>query len=84
MKKVKLIREYEGLYEGSVLQDVQLIHEQGCSYYEGLYCSRAGSYIVEVPAAYCVHFDPEQERKNFYKGLKAFFDKEDEKLGYII
>jgi hypothetical protein len=37
-----------------------------------------------VPVENCIKCDPEQERKNFYKALKAFFDKEDEKLGYII
>lgn len=82
--EVKLIREYSGMYEGTVLKDARLIPEQGCSYYEGLYCSRAGSYHVEVPAAYCVYYDSEFERKKLYAGLKKFFDKEDQRLGYII
>lgn len=82
--EVKLIKYYAGMYEGTVLQDVQPIQEYGIVYYEGLYCSRAGSYRVEVPAAYCVYYDSEFERKKLYAGLKKFFDKEDQRLGYII
>lgn len=81
---VKLIKEYCGIYEGTVLQDVQSIQEYGIDYYEGLYCSRAGSYRVVVPVSYCEYYDPELERKKFYAGLKKFFDQEDQKLGYIL
>ncbi len=81
---VKLVTDYWELYEGSVVQDVELIDDEGIPSYYGLHCSRAGSYKVIVPVDLCVEYDSEKERAKMYKAIKAFFDKEDERLGYIL
>jgi hypothetical protein len=82
--KVKLNEDYWELYEGSVIQDVVIVQDEGVPSYYGLYCSRAGSYRVIVPVALCSVYDPEVERVKMYKAIKVFFDKEDKRLGYLI
>jgi len=47
--KVKLISDFEGIPQGSVLQNVT--ETRLC--YNGLWCSMAGSYKVIVPKSFC-------------------------------
>lgn len=87
---VKLIKPHNDIPEGTVLQQVSRNKtakngpHRGKEFFAGYWSTYEGTYLAAVPVENCIKCDPEQERKNFYKGLKAFFDKEDEKLGYII
>ena len=48
--KVKTIKDYEDVPEGSVIQNVI---EMDC-WFRGEWCSRFGSFEVDVPKEYCV------------------------------
>ena len=48
--KIKLIKDYYDLLEGSIIQDVVDIGDM----YEGIFASMCGSYIATVPKDICV------------------------------
>lgn len=57
--KIKTIRKYKNIPQGSVIQDVK---EDG-KFYEGLWCSALGSWTVQVPKSYCLEIKWEVDCK---------------------
>jgi len=57
---VRVIKEYHGLWEGSVIQDC----EEKENTYKGVHSSVYGTYVIEVPKNHCEEIIPVDELRD--------------------
>lgn len=55
--KVKLIKAYNDLPEGTVLHNVSRNKVKTNEFFAGIWSSSEGSYLVAVPVEYCTKVD---------------------------